>query len=182
MTTRLFVAIELPEDIQDELAAQGAGVPGARWLDEDQLHLTLRFIGEVDGVKYRDVVAMLGRLRFPPFDLSLFGAGYFPPRGPTRSLWIGVERSEELERLHRAIDTGLTRLGLPPDRKRYVPHVTVARCDGTSAGQVGKYVMARALYRSRRFEVNAVHLFSSRLNPKGSVYELEESFDLAAGV
>lgn len=129
MTTRLFVAIALPEDIQDELAAQGHGIPGARWLDEDQLHLTLRFVGEVDGIKFREVASMLGRLRFAPFDLALYGVGYFPPRGPTRSLWVGVERSDELEQLHRTIDTGLTRLGLPPDRKRYVPHVTVARCD-----------------------------------------------------
>jgi len=178
VSIRLFVAVDLPEDVRDDLALMAHGLPGARWLDDTQLHLTLRFVGEVDGVVYRDVMGVLGRIRAQPFEIALAGLGFFPPRGQPRSLWAGVTRSEPLEHLRKVVDGGLSRLGLPTDRKRWVPHVTLARLDGTPASRLGRFITDHSLYRSRPFMVEGVSLYSSQLQPKGALYELEASFPL----
>lgn len=176
---RLFVAVPLPDDVADELLAMQHGVPGARWRDDAQLHLTLRFIGEVDGARYRDVVSALARVRAAPFELTLQGAGFFPPRGPVKVLWAGVGPSGALDALQRSVDSAITRLGLPSDRRRWTPHVTLARLDGAPAPKVARFLSAHALYRSRPFAVDGFELHSSRLHPKGPVYELEQRFPLA---
>lgn len=178
---RLFAAVDLPEDVKDELLAMQHGVPGARWVDDDQLHLTLRFIGEVDGADERDIVSALARVRGAPFTLSLVGAGHFPPRGAARVLWIGVEPSASLDQLQRSVSGAITRLGHASDRKKWAPHVTLARLDGAPAARVGRFVAERALYRSRPFEVDAFHLYASHLHPKGALYTREDSFPLDGG-
>jgi len=175
---RLFVAVDLPEDIREELLAMQHGIPGARWVDDDQLHLTLRFVGEVDGADQRDIALALARVRGRPMTLALEGAGFFPPRGPLRVLWIGVTPSAPLAELQRTVSGAITRLGHAPDRKKWSPHVTLARLDGAPAPRVGRFVAERALYRSRPFEVDAFHLYASRLHPKGAIYTLEDSFPL----
>src|SRR6476619_3088161 len=96
---RLFVSIELPEDVKASLARIGHDVPGGRWLEPDEMHLTVRFIGEVDGVVFDDVLAALEEVRLQPFTLGLRGVGHFPPRGEPRVLWAGLERSPELAAL-----------------------------------------------------------------------------------
>lgn len=182
---RLFVAVPLPDDVAEELLAMQHGVPGARWRDDAQLHLTLRFIGEVDGARYRDIVGALARVRAAPFELSLRGTGFFPPRGPVKVLWAGVGASEALDALQRSVDSAITRLGLPSDRRRWTPHVTLARLDGAPAPRIARFLSDHALYRSRTFTVDAFELHSSRLHPKGPVYELEQTFplkDVTAGV
>ncbi|TNF26569.1 MAG: RNA 2',3'-cyclic phosphodiesterase [Deltaproteobacteria bacterium] len=178
---RTFIAIDLPEDVRDELLGMQHGVPGARWVDDDQLHLTLRFVGDVDGAALRDLMGALSRVEADAFELTLGGAGFFPPRGPQRVLWIGVERSAPLDALQRTVSGVATRLGHAPDRKKWAPHVTLARLDGAPSNRVARFVAERALYRSRTFAVDAFHLYSSQLHPKGAIYTLEESFPLVGG-
>src|SRR4051795_9052565 len=96
---RLFVSIELPDDVKSSLARLAGDVPGARWLEPDEMHLTVRFIGEVDGVVFDDILAALDDVRVPSFTLGLRGVGHFPPRGEPRVLWAGLERSPELTTL-----------------------------------------------------------------------------------
>lgn len=157
------------------------GVPGARWVDDDQLHLTLRFVGDVDGAQLRDLLSALRRVSAAPFELGLSSAGFFPLRGPQRVLWIGVDKSEPLDALQRVVSGAVTRLGHVPDRKKWAPHVTLARLEGAPSNRVARFVAERALYRSRPFEVDAFHVYSSHLHPKGAVYTLEESFPLDGG-
>ena len=180
MTIRLFVAIRPPEDVADEILPMMTGVPGARWIDPDDLHLTLRFIGEVDGLVFQDVDAALAALDRKPFTLTLSGTGHFPPRGQPRSLWVGVEPCQPLIDLRNAVDRAVLNAGQEPERRKFSPHVTIARLDGTPSSRVARFLSAHALYRSRPFEVDAFHLFSSDLHRKGAHYTLEETYPLGA--
>ncbi len=179
MNIRLFAAITLPDDVNDELEPFASGLPGARWSPPERRHLTLRFIGEVDGLVYQDVVGALENVLVAPFEISLRGVGHFPPRGAPRSLWAGVSESEALRHLYRRVDRVLVEAGLEPERRKYVPHVTLARLNGTPASRVGSYLAANALYRSRAFLVEGFSLFSSQLFDHGPEYTLEATYDLA---
>ncbi len=175
---RLFVAIELPADVRDGLSRLCADVPGARWVEPEQMHLTLRFIGEVDGLVQREVAAALECVRAQPFTLSLAGVGHFPPRGVPRVLWAGVERSDALAALHERVERALVRAGVEPERRRFAPHVTLARLRGTPTRAVGSFLVAHGLYRSPPFAVDAFHLFSSKLTAKRAIHRIEETFPL----
>ena len=178
MEIRLFVAIDVPEDVQDDVSRMALGVPGARWLGPEDYHLTLRFVGEVDGLAYQDVDQALQEITRDPFELQLSGVGFFPPRGPTRSLWVGVTSSPELLALRNTVDRAITRAGQQPERRKFSPHVTIARLDGTPPGRVGRIVTSHSLFRSRPFDVDAFHLSSSNLHRKGAHYEREQSYPL----
>lgn len=181
MNHRLFVAIDPPEDVAEELALDlCGGLPGARWHLPEELHLTLRFLGEVDGLVYRDADAALAEIAGDPFELTLSGVGHFPLRGEPRTLWVGVAPCPELVALRRRVDRAMVQAGLPPERRKFSPHVTLARLDGAPANRVGRFLAEHALLRSRPFLVDAMHLYSSRLHPKGSRYTLEQSYPLGA--
>ncbi len=181
MNIRLFAAITLPEDVNDELELFASGLPGARWSPAERRHLTVRFIGEVDGLVYQDVVGALENVQVPRFELSLRGVGHFPPRGAPKTLWAGVDESADLRHLYRRVDRVLVEAGLEPERRKYVPHVTLARLSGTPASRVGAYLSANALYRSRPFQVEGFSLFSSQLFDHGPEYTLEASYELPEG-
>ncbi len=111
MTIRLFVAIDLPESIRDDLAEIMLGVPGARWVEDENLHVTLRFVGEVDGHRFEDIADGLSTLRKPGFQLALSGTGHFPPRGQPNVLWAGVKHDAALLALRGAVDRAVIRAG-----------------------------------------------------------------------
>ena len=127
---RLFVALDLPEDIKRSLEPLGMGLGDVRWLDADQQHLTLRFLGQLDNGWAREVADALALVPGIPFELRLKGIGHFPLRGEPRVLWVGVEKSLELQRLKRRIDRVLDEAGLAPDGRKFAPHVTIARIRG----------------------------------------------------
>jgi 2'-5' RNA ligase len=174
---RLFVALALPDEIAAPIALMQAGVPGARWCGRDQLHLTLRFIGEVDG---RDAAAIddaLSTIRAPAFELALKDVGQFGGRNPN-ALWAGVRTSEPLLHLQRKIETALQRIGLAPDGRKFTPHVTLARLKATPRGRVIDYLTDHALFASGPFEIRAFILYSSQLTPNGSIYRAEKAYQL----
>jgi 2'-5' RNA ligase len=175
---RLFVAIELPADVKQELARIALGVPGARWLEEDEIHLTLRFIGEIAGDVYHDVMESLATVDARAFELTLKGVGHFPPRGEPRILWAGVERSEGLVALRKKVESALVRANIPGDSRKFSPHVTIARLKGTPIEKVGSYLTSYGLFRAGPFAVTEFCLFSSRLGAKRAVHRLEESYPL----
>ena len=146
---RLFVALDLPEDIKRSLEPLGMGLGDVRWLDADQQHLTLRFLGQLDNGWVREVADALALVPGIPFELRLKGIGHFPLRGEPRVLWVGVEKSLELQRLKRRIDRVLDQAGLAPDGRKFAPHVTIARIRGPlSPTRLGTYLMRHSLYRS----------------------------------
>ncbi len=127
MNKRLFVAIDPPQQIRDHLALLCCGLPGARWTPPEQFHLTLSFIGEVDGSTFLDIREALAEISVPQFSLQLQGVGFFPPRGQPRVIWAGIEKSEPLHLLQRKITTRLFQRGLEPDNRKFSPHITLAR-------------------------------------------------------
>jgi RNA 2',3'-cyclic 3'-phosphodiesterase len=174
---RLFAALDVPDDVAQSLLLLQAGVPGARWQTREQLHLTLRFIGDVDGRDAAIVHDALARIEAPSFTLELHGTGAFGGKQP-HALWAGVRPNEALLHLQRKIETALQRAGLPADRQRYTPHVTLARLKNAPLGRVMEYLTAHALYTSVPFAVSGFALYSSLLTSDGSKYRAEEAYRL----
>lgn len=177
---RLFVALALPDEIAASLFLIQAGVPGARWQTREQLHLTLRFIGEADGREAIAIDDALATIHAPPFRLELKGTGAFGGRNP-HAIWAGVRSSEPLMHLQRKIESALQRVGMPADPRKFTPHVTLARLRGAPYGRVMDYLTDHALYASPAFDVGAFILYSSVLTSDGSVYRAEKAYPLKAG-
>lgn len=174
---RLFVALALPDAIAENLVLLQGGVPGARWMTREQLHVTLRFIGEVDG---RDAIAIddaLATIRAPRFSLGLKDVGAFGGKTP-RALWAGVRDGEAVRHLQRKIESAVQRVGLPPETRKFVPHVTLARLRGSPRDRVITFLTTHALYASAPFDIGAFILYSSILSPNGSLYRLERAYKL----
>ena len=174
---RLFVALALPEKVAQGLLLTQSGVPGARWMNREQLHITLRFIGEVDEHDANAIDEALATISVPHFTLELKGVGEFGGKHP-RALWAGVAASESLTRLQRKIESALQRLGLPAEERKFTPHVTLARLRATPAGRVVDYLTDHALYASGPFDVDEFMLFSSQTTPSGSIYLAERNYAL----
>ena len=176
---RLFVAIELPEDVRQRIERMCADVPGARWAEPEQMHLTLRFIGEVDGDVFREIRESLGTVRAEPFEMELRGVGHFPPRGEPRILWVGVQRSEELVRLRNRVESTLVRIGLEPEGRKFSPHITIARLKGTPPRAVGSFLAQHGLFQAGPIAVDGFQLHSSTLGAKRAVYRCEASYSFS---
>ena len=174
---RLFVAIRPPAAIRERLLDVMEAVPGARWQDDDQLHLTLRFIGEVDGRVAEEVTSALGTVRQAPFSISIDSVGTFGSRGRVNALWAGVRPHDMLAHLHRKVDQALVRAGLHPEGRAYLPHITLARFGRDAAGVSG-FVERRAGLASPAFEITHFALYESTLGQAGANYTIVERYPL----
>lgn len=172
---RLFVGIGLPPALKLRLSTLCVGVPEARWVDPGNFHVTLRFIGEVDEGLASDIDAALLRLSSPRFRLALAGVGQFG----TRMLWVGVEKSESLMQLHGKVENALQRIGLPPETRRFTPHVSLARLRQPLGSKVQDFIAANALFRAEPFEVTEFNLVASYLTKSGAIYEDQAEYPLA---
>jgi 2'-5' RNA ligase len=175
---RLFVGIGFPPELKLRLSLLCSGVAGARWLDPGNLHLTLRFIGEIAEDRAADVDEALARLRARRFVLQLAGTGVFGGDKP-RNLWVGVERSAELVALRDKIEHVLIRAGLPPEPRKFAPHVTLARLHNPGLDQLGAFLAANAGFRAEPLPVEAFSLIASFQSRTGSVYEDQADYPLA---
>lgn len=174
---RLFVAIRPPPATRSLLSAAMGGVRGARWQSDDQIHLTLRFIGEVDRHQAEDVHAALGAIHHPAFEAAVSGVGTFDHRGRPDVIWAGVVPQGPLRALHKKIDQAVARVGVEPDRRTYFPHITLARLS-RSAGPPGEFVAERGGLATPPFAVDAFTLFESRLTLAGAVYSTVDRYPL----
>jgi|TARA_R100000049_G_scaffold5031_1_gene12939 2'-5' RNA ligase len=177
---RLFVALRPPPDIRDPLIDTMEGVEGARWQSDEQLHLTLRFVGEADTAQANDLVSALEAVRAPRFTLQLRGLGTFERKGRTRALWAKVDESEPLAILHRRVERACRAAGLAPETRKFVPHVTIARVNA-STGPIGGWLATHGRLALPPWPVDAFHLYESRLEPGGAHYEPVVDFPLDAG-
>ena len=168
---RLFVGLSLPHSVKQELMGLMAGLDGVKWQREDQLHLTLNFIGEVPEPQAEEIEAALSAVPFEPFVLGLSGLEIFGNRRRPRMLWTGVRQEdiERLQHLHAKIDRVLQRCGLGADQRKYIPHVTLGRFKA-KARRIGSYLEHNAGYKSPAFEVDAMTLFRSHLGHQGAQY------------
>lgn len=156
------------------------GVEGARWQDDDQLHLTLGFIGEVGSRQADDLAEALERVRGMPFPLALRGVGHFERKGAPSILWAGAAPSEPLAQLQGRVEQACRRAGIPPEGRRFAPHVTLARLN-RSAGPIGGWLARHGTFAAPEpWPVERMTLYESRLTPHGSEYIPAVSFPLRA--
>lgn len=180
---RLFCALELPTQLRARLVALGGGLPGARWVPEENLHLTLRFIGEVTESSFDDIAAALSGVDVPAFDLTVKGMGHFERARRPTMLWAGVERNTHLTQLHDRIESALRRIGLKNENHQFQPHITLARFDDNVAPErVAGFLRANSLFRAAPFTVERFFLFSSMLGRSGPTYRAEAEFPLAGAL
>lgn len=174
---RLFVALRPPAPVRESLRAAMAGVLDARWQGDDQLHLTLRFIGEVDGRMAEDVAAALGTVHAAAPEARIAGVGAFDTRGRVNALWAGVTPHEPLAALHRKVDQALVRAGLAPERRAYLPHITLARLAAREE-TVAPWLADHGALSSPPFRLEHLILYESHLARAGAQYELVARYKL----
>jgi RNA 2',3'-cyclic 3'-phosphodiesterase len=170
---RLFTGIDLPPEVKLDLSRLAGGLPGARWVDAGNYHITLRFIGEVDEGLASDIDEALARITARRFDITLAGIGTFG----NRQLWVGVERNDALIHLRDKIESALVRLGLEPDGRRFQPHVTLARLKGNDV-RLQSFIAGNALHRAAPFSVRHFSLVASYQTKAGSIYEDQADYRL----
>ncbi len=173
---RLFVAVDLSDESKEALASLCQGIPGVRWLPPEHLHLTIRFIGEVESGMFAAIRQGLSGEGLSPFACRLEGVGSFPSRGRPRVLWAGVLAEPGLFSLHAKVEADLRTIGLPPEDRKFAPHITLARLKETPPALVAKYLARHGEFRAEPFTVRAFHLYSSVLTPKGALHTLEHSY------
>ena len=176
---RLFVGLGLPEPLRETLSMMERGIPGARWIEADNYHVTLRFIGEVAEDRAEDIDSALGAVQAPPFALSLAGAGHFGKLRKARSVWAGVEASEPLNHLQARVESAIVRAGNAPEERRFKPHVTLARIKGETGHHLANFLSEHGDFRAPPFEVDAFQLYESQLTRHGPVYRSLRSYALA---
>jgi 2'-5' RNA ligase len=176
---RLFVALALPTLVKTQLGALAGGIPGAKWVPPENYHLTLRFIGEIEPWRAEEVDTALAAIRAPRFELALAGIGTFEKAGRIQSLYVPAERSETLTRLQGKVENALQRIGLEPERKRFAPHVTLARTDKAETHKLISFVQTHALFRIPPVGIEHFTLFSSRLGKEAAHYIPEVEYELA---
>jgi 2'-5' RNA ligase len=176
---RIFTGLEIPDEVRRALDMLRGGLPGARWIDPENYHLTLRFIGDVDDMLAREIASLLGKVRRTEFELRFDGLSSFGGRRP-RAVVATLAPTQELMELQAEHERLMQRVGLEPEGRKYTPHVTLARLRDSSSRQVADYLTTRAFLQPLPFKVSRFVLFSSRSSVGGGPYVIEAAYPLAA--
>lgn len=177
---RLFVAVDLTEPAKEAVASICRGIPGVKWLDPAQLHLTLRFIGDAEETLFLSIKKELATVSATAFQLLMRGVGRFPPKRDPRVLWVGVDRCEEIIRLRDQVELALVRTGLEPEGRAFSPHITLARLRDMPFTGVAPFLERNRLFQAPPVPVTEFHLYSSTLTAKGAVHRREASYFLSS--
>lgn len=175
---RLFTGIALPEDVRDGLAALETPLPGARWVESDNLHLTLTFVGDVDNRSADEFAGLLADIAMPAFELRLTGLGTFAGKDP-KVIWAGVDDGSALERLARANARAARLAGLSPEGRPFRPHVTLARLRHANAEALARFLGRKGAFYTDPFVVTEFVLFSARPKTGGGPYVIEAAYPLS---
>jgi 2'-5' RNA ligase len=176
---RLFTAVEIPSDVALSLSMLRGGLPGARWIDPENYHVTLRFIGDIDEPTADEIAGALSRVERRSFEMSLLGLDAFGSKRP-HSVYAGVKPSAELKDLQAEHERIVQRVGLEAERRKFTPHVTLARLKGASAAAIAGYLALRADFATPPFRVARFVLLSSRASTGGGPYVMEQAYPLAS--
>jgi 2'-5' RNA ligase len=177
---RLFVGIPFPEDVRAALAGLCAGLPGAKWVAPENMHLTLRFIGEVCKDDAADIDHALGRISAPAFDLVIAGIGCFQTGRKVRILWAGIEKEPLLFRLQEKVESAVVRAGFEPERRKFKAHLTLARFRNGAPDRVGAFIENHNRFGAGPFPVDYFTLYRSHLGNAGPHYEVLAEYPLEA--
>lgn len=175
---RLFVAIDPPDKVKQRLIEICFGLPGAKWVDAEQMHITLKFIGEVDGAVLRDAREALESIAFEPFEVTVKGVGFFPPRGQPQLIWAGLAGNDRLVQLRLKVESTLVRAGLKPEKRKFAPHIRLANVKETPPGRLVSYLSQYALLELPPFVVNEYNLYSSFLSSHRAIHQVEAAYPL----
>lgn len=174
---RLFTGFEVPPDVAFELSLMRGGLSGARWITPDNYHVTLRFLGDIDGATARDFAYGLDDVHAEPIEVTIDALDFFGGDKP-RALLARVKLSRDLADLQSEHEKLARRVGLPPEGRKFTPHVTLARMRQASTHAVAAWLGARALFRSITFTAQRFVLFSSRDSVGGGPYLVEAQYPL----
>jgi 2'-5' RNA ligase len=181
MQHRLFTAIDLPASVKDQLTLLLSGLPGAKWVKRPQLHLTLRFIGEVETPKFKAIGDTLREVQAQAFEMRLNGVGRFPAKGTPRVLWVGVDETPPLLTLYQQIEGALAKLDYPPEERPFSAHITLARFkEPPNRDHVERYLTKHQAFQTEVIAVHEFVLFSSLLSPQGPSYKVERVYALGS--
>lgn len=172
---RLFTGVELPSGVALDLQIMSGGIPGARWMDPANYHLTIRFIGDIEQGLAREIAMQLDQVSFLPFSLRMKGVGIFGGNKP-HSLYASVEENAELRRLHDVHERLCQTLGLPAEARKFLPHVTLARLKDAEPRALQRWIEVHSLYSTVAHTVSAFVLFSSRPLKGGGPYGVEAEY------
>ncbi|MCQ2914213.1 MAG: RNA 2',3'-cyclic phosphodiesterase [Alphaproteobacteria bacterium] len=178
---RLFAGIDFPEHIQEQLYSLRGGVPGASWKPKENLHITLRFIGNVDEADADYIHEGFMQIRAPAFNLQMTQVGFFATGSQMRHLWTGVNYYQPLDFLHDKIENVLNRYKIPLDKHKFHAHATLATLRGTTPEDVQKFIEYNNLFKSDEFYVDHFNLYSSHKKTRGeegSYYKIEAQYPL----
>jgi 2'-5' RNA ligase len=175
---RLFAALPLPPAIGQALARRQGGVDNARWVPPENLHVTLRFFGDVREDVARDLDSELAAIDARPFEFGLEGVGAFGEGADIHVVWAGVVESEPLRRLAAACETAARRAGLKPEKRRYKPHVTLAYLKRPDPAEVARWIQANNLLKSPPIPAESFALFASTLGSEGAHYRVVAEYPL----
>jgi 2'-5' RNA ligase len=176
---RLFTGLEIPSDIAQELTLLRGGLHGARWVEPEGFHVTLRFIGDIDDLTAREAASALGRVHRAPFDIRIDGLSSFGGRKP-RAVIATLTQTPELMEMQAEQERLMQRLGLAPEGRKYTPHITLARLRDVSSRDVADYLSARCFFNPMSFRVARFVLYSSRASLGGGPYVVEQAYPLTA--
>jgi len=175
---RLFVAIDIPDSIKEELTGWRMSMRGARWARPDQMHLTLVFLGEQQLGLYHEICESLERIAFTPFELQFHKVGYFGSKKSPRTLWADIGESPEIIALQKRVSAQCRELGIEIEARKFRPHLTLARLDDASYEDVGQFLQMFSLAKSATYAVDSFTLLSSKLLPRGAVYRIEQQYPM----
>ncbi len=175
---RLFVGLQLPQNIRQSLSALCCGLPGAKWVDPNGFHITLRFIGEIDNRLAADIDGALLEIQAKSLRLRLSGVGQFGPPEKAHAVWAGVERNEALYHLHSKVESAVSRAGAGPDHRRFTPHVTLGRLHRTPMEWLEGYLVQNSNFKTEEFSISELTLFSSHPGDGARNYLPEASYKL----
>jgi 2'-5' RNA ligase len=176
---RLFIAIDFSENVINKIEGILHGLPGAKWNTTEQIHLTLQFLGDIEYNQKLDIIDALKAVKFNSFPIILSGIGVFPPRGPAKILWVGTMDNPELRNLKKKIDYTISEIGIKPEKRKYSPHVTIARLRKISPQKLIQYLTLYESFHCDETIIKDFHLYSSTLTPNRAYHEIEYSFALS---
>ena len=174
---RLFTGVEVPTGIAERLSYLRGGLPGARWISTANYHLTLRFMGDIDMVAAEAIADALARVRRIAFSLRITGVGTLGTRKP-HAIVARVEPSPSLTELQAEHERLMQRIGLPPEGRKYTPHITLARLRHANTRDIADYLTLRGGFSTAPVEIGRFVLFSSRDSVGGGPYIVEEAYPL----
>ncbi|MCK5153077.1 MAG: RNA 2',3'-cyclic phosphodiesterase [Spirochaetales bacterium] len=175
---RLFIAVPIPSQIKRNLLQLRSNIPGAKWTLDDQFHITLKFIGEVDGQVFSDIRNKLSEIIMDKFLLQIKGVGYFASGKLPKSLWAGLEESQQLIRLKNKLERSLYLCGINREGRKFRPHVTLARLKNIQINSVSNFLFSNDNFTTENFIIDEFRLYSSKLYPHGAVHNIEAVYSL----